>query len=294
MTRPPSPELLIKSHARLPCLPLRDNHGNKGTFGRVLVVAGSNEMIGAPAMAGAAALRMGAGLVQVAVPGLILSAVLSITPELIGLALSPSAGPKLLEAAEKAQAIVIGPGLGQSDEVKERVLDLIQISKPMVVDADAINILSRQKAWPDFFRAEAVLTPHPGEMTRLIALMGKKEVPNDDDGRLQIAIEVARAFKQVVVLKGNKTVVTDGIQTYVNHTGNSSLAKAGTGDILSGMIGTLLAQKMKGFEAACLAVHLHGLAGEIAGRKLGDRSVLAHEVVQFIFRAILEYETNKP
>jgi hydroxyethylthiazole kinase-like uncharacterized protein yjeF len=163
----------------------------------------------------------------------------------------------------------------------------------MVVDADALNLLSKLKKWPPFFHGKAVLTPHPGEMARLIKLIGKTKVPTDDEGRLKLAVETANAFQQVLVLKGNKTVVTNGVKTYVNSTGDSSLAKAGTGDVLSGMIGALLAQKMERFEASCLAVYLHGRAGELAGKKVGKRSVLAHEVIQSLPDAIVDYETRQ-
>jgi hydroxyethylthiazole kinase-like uncharacterized protein yjeF len=276
----------------LPSLPPRPKNGNKGTFGRILVIGGSEEMIGAPALAGTAALRMGAGLVQIAVPKSILSSVLSITPELIGFALSSSASTRLISACERADAILIGPGMGQSTEARNRVLQIVRLKKPMVVDADALNILSQQVGWPAFFKADAVLTPHPGEMSRLIKLIGKKRMPTNEKGRLAIAVNASRAFKQVIVLKGNHTIVTDGTHTYVNHTGDSSLAKAGTGDVLSGMIVTLLAQQMIPFEAACLAVYLHGKAGELAGKKIGKRSTLAHEVVDRISEVILTFEAE--
>ncbi|MDR3606392.1 MAG: NAD(P)H-hydrate dehydratase [Oligoflexia bacterium] len=280
--------------AQLPDLPPRPRDSHKGTFGRVLALAGSEEMIGAPVMAGTSALRMGAGLVQIAVPRSILSAALSITPELIGLALTDSSAKRLAEASEKAQAIVMGPGLGQSRAARKRVLQVIALDKAMVVDADALNLISRLKSWPVRFKGKAVLTPHPGEMSRLIRFIGKARVPGDDGGRLQIATELAQALGQVVVLKGYRTVITDGARTYVNHTGDSSLAKAGTGDVLTGMIGALLAQKMDRFEAACLAVYLHGRAGELAGEKFGKRCVLAREVICALSDAVLEYEARQP
>jgi hydroxyethylthiazole kinase-like uncharacterized protein yjeF len=282
-----------KPDAKLPPLPFRSEDGNKGTFGRMLVVAGCEGMVGAPVIAGTAALRTGAGLVQIAVPASILNAALSISPELIGLALRPSSVKKFEDACEKSDAIVLGPGLGQSAEAKIRVLQVVRLNKPIVVDADGLNILSQQKRWPAFFSSRAVLTPHPGEMARLAHLFGKTEVPSHDEGRLRIAVSAAKSFSQVVVLKGHRTVVTDGSRSYVNHTGNSSLSKAGTGDILSGMIGALLAQKMEPFEAAVLGVYLHGRAGEIAGEKSGRRSVLAHEVVASISEALFEFETNR-
>src|SRR5438105_686626 len=141
-------------------LPPRPVDGHKGTFGRVLVVGGQDDMIGAPALAGTAALRMGAGLVQVAVPRAILPAVLTVTPELVGLGLGRTIDKaRLVDAASAADALIIGPGLGQSPIARARVMALIRIEKPAVIDADALNILAGEKRWPGDFRAKAVLTP---------------------------------------------------------------------------------------------------------------------------------------
>jgi NAD(P)H-hydrate epimerase len=280
-----------KRISQLPPLPPRPLEGHKGLFGRVLIVGGNDGMIGAPAFAGAAALTSGAGLVQLAVPRSILSAALSITPECIGLGLGKAAGKDdLLEAGEKADAIVIGPGLGQTPEAMARLTRLIRLEKPMVVDADGLNLLAKQKTWPRYFKASGVLTPHPGEMGRLAKLFGKKDVPADDAGRIDLAREAAEAFGQVIVLKGNRTVVADADRVFVNTTGNSALSKAGTGDVLSGICGTLLAQRMDRFDAACAAVCVHGMAGEVAGERLGLRAVLARDVVAAIPAAIKQYE----
>jgi NAD(P)H-hydrate epimerase len=258
----------------------------------VLIVGGNDAMLGAPVFSGTSALRMGSGLVQIAVPQAILATALSITPELIGLALKPSATKMsdLLEAADAADAIVVGPGLGKSAASHARLMRLIRLDKPMVIDADGLNMLAAEKRWPASFKAHAVLTPHPGEMKRLAKLIGRSEVPTDDAGRIDIAVAASKAFKQIIVLKGHRTVVTDGRRVYINRTGDSTLSKAGTGDILSGMIGSLLGQKMNGFDAACAAVRLHGRAGELAGKKLGQRSALAREIINELPAAIEEYE----
>jgi hydroxyethylthiazole kinase-like uncharacterized protein yjeF len=275
--------------------PPRPADGHKGMFGRVLVVGGNEAMVGAPVLAGTAALRMGAGLVQLAVARSILATALSITPELIGLGLGKGGGKRALQdAGDLADALVVGPGLGRSPVAEERVLRLIRLEKPMVLDADALNILSAEKKWPAAFKARAVLTPHPGEMARLGRLFNRTEVPTDEEGRIAIAAEAAKAFGQVVLLKGKNTVVTDGERVFVNPTGNSSLSKAGTGDVLSGIIGTLLAQKVGQFEAACIGAYLHGRAGEIVGERVGMRCVLAREVIDALSQAIREYETAQP
>jgi NAD(P)H-hydrate epimerase len=274
-------------------MPPRPIEGHKGLFGRVLVVGGNDGMIGAPVLAGTAALRSGAGLVQIAVPRSILHACLSITPELIGLGLGKASGKdELLKAGELADAVVIGPGLGRTPEAEGRLVRLVRLDKPMVVDADALNILSGMKKWPSFFKASAVLTPHPGEMKRLGKLIGRSEVPPDEEGRIEIAAAAAEAFGQVVLLKGNQTVVTDGRRVYVNQSGDSTLSKAGTGDVLSGVLGTLLAQGIDRFDAACLAAHLHGRAGEIAGATMGRRCALARDVVDALPAAMGEHESE--
>jgi NAD(P)H-hydrate epimerase len=171
-----------------------------------------------------------------------------------------------------------------------RLQRLIRLEKPMVIDADGLNLLSDLKTWPKYFKASAVLTPHPGEMARLGKLIGRTEVPKDDQGRQEIAAVAAEVFGQVVVLKGDRTVVTDGRRVYMNQTGDSSLSKAGAGDVLCGVIATLLGQEMDRFDAACVGVYLHGRAGELAGERLGRRSVLARDVIETVPEAIAEYE----
>src|SRR4051794_39898948 len=277
----------------LPKLPERPPEGHKGMFGRVLVVGGSDAMIGAPVLAGTAALRMGAGLVQVATPRSILAAAISITPELIGLPLVAGNLAQLVAAADAADAVVVGPGLGQSRDAKARVTRLIKLKgKSMLLDADALNLLAAEKQWPASFKARAVLTPHPGEMKRLAKLFKRSEVPTDDDGRIQIATLAAKTFGQVMVLKGHRTVVTDAERVYLNRTGDSTLSKAGSGDVLSGIIGTLLAQQMDHFDAACAGVWMHGRAGEIAGKRLGRRCALARDVIDALPEAIAAYESQ--
>jgi len=288
-----------------PGLPARSAQGHKGTFGRVLVIGGSDEMIGAPVLAGTAALRTGAGLVQIAIPKSVLPAALSITPELIGLGLigeSASDHPRLLEAAESADAIVIGPGLGTGSAAESLLMEILASFRPTVVDADGLNLLANLKHWPKAsFHARAVLTPHPMEMRRLSMLLppaeagawpGGGKIPSDEPEREAIALLAARIFGQIVLLKGHRTIVTDGARIFVNQTGDSTLAKAGSGDILSGMIGCLLAQGMEPFEAACLGAHLHGSAGEAAGKACGIRSAMGRDVIDQIGAVLMAYESQ--
>ena len=270
-----------------PALPARPQHGHKGTFKRVLIVAGSDEMPGAAVLAGLASLKMGAGLVQVATSDRALLVAHTIAPELVGLNLDrPRWRKRLASGASQADAIVLGPGLGQEDRADAIVREVLPVEKRAVIDADALNLLAQRRRWPRRIGLRAVLTPHPGEMLRLGRLIGRDEVPTDDVGRLGIAVEAARVFQQIVLLKGNRTVITDGTRAYVNETGDSSLSKAGTGDVLAGMLGTLLAQMDDPLDAACLAAHLHGRAGEIAGQSSGPRCVLARDVIDALPQAI--------
>lgn len=275
----------------LPALPDRPADGHKGMFGRLLIVGGSGTMIGAPAFSALAALRMGIGLVQLAANHQILPACLMLVPEAIGLALTNAAKDKVFQdAAHKADAIAIGPGMGQSDLARRRLLDVIRLDKPMVIDADALNLLAAEQSWPRQFAARAVLTPHPGEMKRLGTLFGVSDIPTDTPGRIDVAQKAARTLGQVIVLKGSRTVVTDGDRVYINSTGDSTLSKAGAGDVLTGVVGTLLAQGMPAFEAAVAAAWLHGRAGELAGETLGRRSALARDVIDALPGAISAFE----
>ncbi len=273
-----------------PPLPARPADGNKGTFGRVLIVGGSVGMVGAPALAGRAALRMGSGLVEVAVPEAILGPVLSITPELIGIGLADGVPQSLLDAAAKADVLAIGPGMGQQPAADQRLQRLLATEKPAVVDADGLNLIAKLGHWPVWFRAQGVLTPHPGEMKRLAKLIGRDAVPTDEPGRIDLAVAAARSFGQIMVLKGTGTVVTDGDRVYVNPTGDTSLAKAGTGDVLTGVIASLIGQGLDRFDAACCGTYLHGRSGEIAGTRLGPRCVLSEDVIAALPQAVAEYE----
>ena len=285
----------MKITKKLASLPGRPKDGHKGMFGRLLIVGGSENMIGAPVLAGTAALRSGAGLVQIAMPKTVLAAALSISPELIGLGLDQANTRELLDAAGAADAIVVGPGMGQQPAALERLKALVRLDKPIVLDADALNMLAAEKKWPSDLAARAVLTPHPGEMKRLLNLLPASELkalgslslfPADDETRLKIASAMAQLTAQTIVLKGHRTVITDGALAYFNNSGDSSLSKAGSGDVLSGVLGCLLAQKMTPFDAATVAVHLHGLAGQIAGEAWGLRSPLARDVINAIPPAI--------
>jgi len=305
----------------LPTLPARDPAGHKGTFGTVCVLGGQaarpRVMIGGPAFSATAALRTGAGLAVLAVPGPIMGAALVISPGATGLAL-PVDRSKALKPSEVASlldeylpqfgCLAVGPGMGDAQPQQQVVVRLVgQSEVPLVIDADALNALA---ALPDFqgdFRAMAVLTPHPGEFRRLARNLGLVANPVDPDRRQEAAAEMARRLGCVVVLKGAGTVVSDGISTAVNDTGNVALATAGTGDVLTGVIASLIAQFFKPnlgagsrqvsaeqqgglslLDCARLGVWIHGRAADLWARQRGDCGLLASELIDLIPEALAE------
>lgn len=276
----------------LPSLPPRPDDAHKGTFGTLLILGGSQQMIGAPMLAARSAYRAGCGLVQVALPQAVLAAALSVCPEAIGLRLVGKEGDvrRFRIALEKVDAVVAGPGLGQEPEAEALLRAVYSSEKPAVLDADALNLLAARDQWPADFRAPAVLTPHPGEMARLTGHIEGREVPSDDAGRVDLCGAAARAFRAVVLLKGRRTVISDGERFRISTTGDNSLAKAGTGDVLAGLIGSLLAQGLPPFDAAVCGAHYHGLAGEAAGRTLGRRAVLASDVAERLGEVMAKHE----
>lgn len=269
---------------RSPALPARPADGHKGTFGKVLVLGGSEGMLGAPAFTATAALRMGCGLVYIAAPAELLPFIATMIPEMVGVPLNGRRNETFERLVGSCEAIVAGPGLGAADDAAEALAIALKTPAPLVLDADGLNLLAAGRVKLNRPVLSTVLTPHPGEMARLLHL---DSVPSDEAGRLEIATVAARTFGQVVVLKGHRTIITDGNRYAINTTGDTSLAKAGSGDILAGMLGTLLAQKMPLFEAAHLAAHYHGKAGELAGATLGQRSVLARDVLDAIGRVLV-------
>lgn len=276
----------------LPSLPARPDDSHKGSFGSVLIVAGSRGMSGAAALSGLGALRGGAGLVTVAVPVGVQSIVAALEPSYLtaGLAeddagrISSLAAAEILRRARQATAVAMGPGWGQSPDLMELAHSLyMQVDKPLIVDADALNALSAlpggfPKAAPP---APRIVTPHPGEFARLTR-SDTKTVQSD---REATAAAFALEHKLIVVLKGKGTVVTDGEQAAINTTGNSGMATGGTGDVLTGLITALLAQGMTPFNAAHLAVHLHGLAGDLAAAELGKPGMIASDIPCYLGRA---------
>ena len=271
---------------KLPSAPVRPADAHKGTFGRVLVIGGSRGMSGAPSLAGLGALHGGAGLVYVAVPSEILPTVAAIEPSYLTIplatdeehgCLSADGLNGLRTACEGKDAIALGPGLGQSRGVAAIVNSLFtELPQPMVVDADALNVLASQKA-----AGPRILTPHPGEFARLIG----SDIATVQSQRAKLAAEFAANHGVIVVLKGQGTVVTDGDRVAINRTGNPGMATGGSGDVLTGLIASLLAQGMPAFEAAQLGAHLHGLAGDLAAAELSQPGLIASDLPRFLAQA---------
>lgn len=278
----------------LPKLPPRKPDAHKGDFGSALIVGGSRGMSGAAALAGMAALRGGAGLVRVAVPEPVLDIVAGFEASYMTVPLPADAAGRIagaafdpiVEVAAKSTAIGLGPGLGRSSDLDRLVTRLYrEVNIPMVVDADALNALAAVPGTIEQPGGPRILTPHPGEFARLI---GKKL---DADARNEAAQALAKRCNVVLVLKGHKTLVTDGQQTSINTTGNPGMATGGSGDVLTGLTTALLCQQLAPFDAARLAVYLHGLAGDLAADVLGEVSLIASDLVDWLPDAFIEHHS---
>ncbi len=264
-------------------LPERRPDSHKGTYGHLLVVAGSRGKSGAAALAGLASLRSGVGLCTVATPDAALSDVLAHAPELMGFSLDDEKplGPMhldaLLEVAEGKDALVLGPGIDRGKKTYQLIADLLErFPGPVVLDADALNALSGRLEVLRAAQGPLLLTPHPGEMARLSGL-SVAEIQAD---RVTVARDFARAHRVVLVLKGARTVVAlpDG-RARVNPTGNPGMATGGAGDVLSGVCGALLAQGLAPADAASVAVYAHGLAGDVEQEWRGELGLIASDLI---------------
>ncbi|HVG07295.1 MAG TPA: NAD(P)H-hydrate dehydratase [Thermoanaerobaculia bacterium] len=267
-------------------LPERAPGTHKGTYGHVLLVAGSPGKAGAAILAARAAVRSGAGLVTAAVPESILDVVDLGSIESMTLALRSL--DHVLDAVEGKSVLAMGPGLGQEEETAGAIRRIaLEVSLPLVLDADGINAFAGRAAELAGRSAETVLTPHPGELGRLLGL-STAEVQGD---RLAAARRAAVEAEAVVVLKGHRTLVaTPGGEVHVNTTGNPGMASGGTGDVLTGLISGLLAQGLGALDAARLGVYLHGLAGDLAAARTGEAALVAGDLLTYLPAAFLELE----
>lgn len=276
-------------------LPSRRDDAHKGDVGRLLIVGGRHDdlaMVGAPALAANAAMRSGAGLVQLLLPAELRVPTLTLAPCATARTLSNS-GEQILKAAHEfcADVLAIGPGLGLSISPSTLAEVVVRFAGPIVVDADGLNLLAAATKFSIPNPQRIVLTPHVGEAKRLLKSRGHDVAIDTTAARREAACLLAEEFQCVVVLKGRGTLVTNGERLYINDTGNPGMATGGTGDVLTGVIAALLGQKMEPLEAAILGVYLHGLAGDFAAEELGRLSMTAQDVIDYLPDAFCDHES---
>lgn len=268
------------------CCPPREQNTHKGDYGKILILAGAEGYTGAPVLAAKAALRSGAGLISLGVPRSVYPIVASKldAPMVFPLAdydgmLSEQALPEILSRLEKADACLLGPGLGRSETLDQLVCQvLLHCQCPLVLDADGINAAAAHK---DILRGRTcplVLTPHEGEFRRLTA------APETD--RVAGAMALAKDLHAVVLRKGHETIITDGKLTYVNRTGNAGMATGGSGDVLAGLIVSLLGRGVAPLQAAAAAAWLHGTAGDLAAEELGQYAMGPNDLLAHLPRLL--------
>jgi ADP-dependent NAD(P)H-hydrate dehydratase len=282
---------------RLPELPRREHASHKGTYGKVLVVAGCRGMSGGAVLCAHAALRSGAGVVQLACPADVQPVVAAAYPGYTTLGIrqhsdgsfGDGAAEEVIEAARGADVLAVGPGLGRASGTVALVRHLLGrvADTPVVLDADGLFAVS---PFADEFRRAApfVLTPHPAEFARLTGTV----VPKTEAERAEHAVAFARKFGCVLLLKGSGTLVTDGARLYRNATGNPGMATGGSGDVLTGVIAALVGQGMSAFEAAVLGAWVHGRSGDHGAMRLGQTALTATDLIDHLPAAFRELETH--
>ncbi len=276
-------------------IPKRPDDANKGSMGTLFNISGSYSMAGACILSSLSALKSGVGLLKVALPQSIYSIVASSVYEAVFVPVKDSDNGTvdnnsldyLLDNAKKSSAVLLGCGLRLCDETIEFVKDFVTAcTVPMLIDADGINALSLNIDVLKKESADIVLTPHPKEMSRLTGL----SVEYIQENRVNVAEDFAEKHSVIVVLKGKDTVVTDGKNTFINPTGNSGMAKGGSGDVLSGIISSLMAQGVGTLDAACIGVYIHGLSGDLAAHQLSKISMLPRDIVDYLPKAFKTIE----
>lgn len=253
----------------------RDESSNKGDYGHALLIAGNSGKMGAAVIAAKACLRTGCGLLTVSIPQDEQFILQTTIPEAMLVIRA-----KYEDNFSEFSAAGIGPGIGITEESTEIVLSLLnEFNKSIVLDADALNIIAADKSLFDKIPPNTILTPHPKEYDRLFGIHDTIEQ------RMYNAVDKAKEHNVVMVLKGHQTLVTNGVQSFLNTTGNAGLAKGGSGDALTGMIISFLAQGYPAFEAAKIGVYLHGLAADIALKEQSMESMLITDVIECIGKA---------
>ncbi len=271
-------------------MPKRTEDSNKSTFGRILNIAGSRNYTGAAYLSSVSALKTGAGYVTLASTEKVINAVSFCAPEITFQYLNENSEGSIssdneIKDLQKYNVVSIGCGISNNEDTKHFIFEIIgKLSKvqKLVLDADGINILSNHKG--EISLKNSVITPHPGELSRLLNVPVEEIINN----REMYARITAQTYECITVLKGHNSIITDGEKIFINKTGSSALAKAGSGDVLTGIISGLLAQHVPSFDAAILGVYLHGLAGDIAAEDLTKYCVLASDIISYLPIAISE------
>lgn len=271
----------------LPPLPQRSPDSHKGTCGKVLMIAGSPGMSGAACLAGMGALRGGSGLVFVACPASIQSIVASVNPCYLTIPLeldsenqlTAQSKTNLLDQLSGFDAVAIGPGCGQHPWVRDLTVQLYkELEQPLIVDADGLNSLATLETTLPAAAGPRILTPHPGEFSRLTNV----SIQDITADREPHAIQFAQQHNVILVLKGPGTIITDGSQIAINPTGNAGMATGGTGDVLTGITTSLAGQGLAPFDAAQLGAYLHGLAGDLAADELSQPALIAADLIEYL------------
>lgn len=279
----------------------RKKTSHKGDYGRIFILAGSRDFSGAAYLTGAACLRAGAGLVTVGVPDAIYTVVARRRPELMVKALPSTRtgglsghGLKtILRFLSTQDVLALGPGLSQHPETQKVIRDVIAKSAcPLLLDADGLNALKNHMGILENARGRSILTPHPGEFTRLfypghLSRESRLRLSEDSGFRKEMAQKMSEKYGAILVLKGHRTVIAEPSgKIYVNPTGNPGMATGGTGDILTGILAALLGQHFSLWDAARFGVYIHGLAGDLAVREKGEVSLMAGDLLDFLPQAI--------
>lgn len=268
--------------------PIRNENSHKGSYGKIINFAGSKYYTGAAFLSSISALKTGAGYVTLACPESIVPIISSYSPDITLFPLKSSNGcidssstDIAIEKAEEYDVISLGSGLSMEEDSQRFVLNFLErITKPVIIDADGLNAIANNNFYK--FPSQTIITPHPKELSRLLNI-SVAEIQSD---RVNYAVKTAQKFSCIVVLKGMNTIVTDGNKVYINDSGNSALSKAGSGDVLTGIISGFAAQKCDLFTAASLGVYIHGFAADIAIEDTTEYGLLASELIAYIPKAI--------
>lgn len=266
-------------------LPKRDANGNKGTFGKVLIIAGSHNMSGAAYLCAKAAYRMGSGLVRILTCEENREILQKMLPEAVLVTYKENEEIDLTGHIAWSDCVVVGPGIGKENQAYNIMSQAMDTDKKMVIDADGLNIISEHSELEEKLGKNMIITPHIGEMARLC----KKEISHVKENLLQTATDFALQHNIVVVLKDAKTVVADRNASlrYINSSGNDGMGTAGSGDVLAGILGSLYAVDNSAFNSAVNAVYLHGMAGDIAAAKLGTAGVMASDIANMVNETLI-------